>query len=390
MGLLLVIIYLAFISLGLPDSLLGSAWPSIYGSFGVSIESAGIISIIVSACTVASSLSSDRIIRRFGVGKVTFISVVMTALALIGFSFSSSFALLCIFAIPLGFGAGSVDAALNNFVALHYKAKHMSWLHCFWGVGASLGPIVMACSLLRMQSWHAGYRIIGILQFALVAVLLLALPLWEKIPSATVENVDTKPATVPMRRLIRLSGTRQVLLAFFCYCGIEHTVGLWGSSYLVTVCEIAAETAAGWISLYFIGITFGRLLSGFFAIKLQHRQMIRLGLILIGVALVILLLPIQGVFVLFGLFLLGLGLAPIFPSLIHETPINFGSEYSGAMIGLQMACAYLGMTCMPPLFGRFGAKMSYALFPVFLGALFLLMIFMIIQLYKRIDMKECQ
>ena len=390
MGLLLVIIYLAFISLGLPDSLLGSAWPSIYGSFGVSIESAGIISIIVSACTVASSLSSDRIIRRFGVGRVTFISVVMTALALIGFSFSSSFALLCMFAIPLGFGAGSVDAALNNFVALHYKAKHMSWLHCFWGVGASLGPIVMAYSLLRMQSWHAGYRIIGILQFALVAVLLLALPLWEKVPSATVENVDTKPATVPMRRLIRLSGARQVLLAFFCYCGIEHTVGLWGSSYLVTVHEIAAETAAGWISLYFIGITFGRLLSGFFAIKLQHRQMIRLGLILIGVGLVILLLPVQDDFVLFGLFLLGLGLAPIFPSLIHETPINFGSEYSGAMIGLQMACAYLGMTCMPPLFGRFGTKMSYALFPVFLGALFLLMIFMIIQLYKRIDMKEHQ
>jgi fucose permease len=194
---------------------------------------------------------------------------------------------------------------------------------------------------------------------------------------------ESKVQLLSKRQLLGLPGAKQVLLAFFCYCGIEYTVGLWGSSYLVTIRGVPAATAASWISLYFIGITFGRFLSGFLAIKLQHKQMVQLGQILIGLGVVVLLLPVQGYFVLVGLFFIGLGLAPIYPSLIHETPINFGSEHSQSMIGLQMACAYVGTTCMPPLFGLLGANISYGLFPVFLGVLLVLMVLMISQLYKK-------
>ncbi len=383
MVLLLVIIYLAFISLGLPDSLLGSAWPSMYRSLGVSIDSAGIISVIVSAGTVISSLLSDRVIRRFGTGIVTSVSVAMTAVALMGFSFSNNLFMVCVCAVPLGLGAGSVDAALNNFVALHYKAKHMSWLHCFWGIGASLGPIVMSYYLVQTQSWNNGYRAISILQFVLVAVLLFSLPLWKKAQSPANESEETGRPSLTMKQLIGLPGAKQVLLAFFSYCGIESTVSLWGSSYLVTICGISAATSARWVSLYFIGITFGRFLSGFLSIKLLHKQMIQLGQILIGAGILVLFLPLQGYFALIGLFLIGIGLAPIYPSLIHETPINFGSQYSQSMIGLQMACAYVGTTLIPPLFGLLGVNMSYGLLPVFLGVLLLLMIFMVIQLYKQ-------
>ncbi|WP_101910696.1 MFS transporter [Marasmitruncus massiliensis] len=388
MILLLGIIYLAFISLGLPDSLLGSAWPSMYEGLGVSIDSAGIISMIISVGTVISSLSSNRVIRRFGTGMVTFASVTMTAVALMGFSFSNNFVMLCVCAVPLGLGAGSVDAALNNFVALHYKAKHMSWLHCFWGIGASLGPIVLSYCLVRTQSWNAGYRVISILQFALVVVLLFSLPLWKKVQSPVSESEETEQQVLSMRQLIGLPGAKQVLFTFFCYCGIEHTVGLWGSSYLVIIRGIPTVTAASWISLYFFGITFGRFLSGFLAIKLRHKQMVQLGQLLIGTGIIVLLLPIQGYFILAGLFLIGFGLAPIYPSLIHETPINFGSRYSQSMIGLQMACAYVGTTFMPPLFGLLGSKVSYGLFPAFLGVLLLLMIFMVIQLYKKTGAKN--
>jgi len=361
-----------------------------YSGLGVSIDSAGIISMIISGGTILSSLMSARVIRRFGSGAVTLVSVAMTAIALMGLSLSNSFVMLCLCAVPLGLGAGSVDAALNNFVALHYKAQHMSWLHCFWGIGASMGPIIMSYSLMQLQSWNAGYKAISIIQFALVAVLLFSLPLWKKAQSPASNSEQTHQQILSVRQLIGLPGAKQVLLAFFCYCAIEHTVGLWGSSYLVTIHGIPAETAASWISLYYIGITFGRFLSGFLAIKLRHKQMVQLGQLLIGTGVVVLLLPIQDNFLLTGLFLIGIGCAPIYPSLLHETPNNFGSQYSQSVMGVQMACAYVGTTFMPPLFGVLGAKMSYELFPLFIGLLLVIMIFMVIFLYKKTGKREAR
>ncbi len=307
----------------------------------------------------------------------------MTAFALLGFSLSKRFALLCLCAVPLELGAGSVDAALNNFVALHYKARHMSWLHCFWGIGASLGPVIMSFSLGQRQSWSHGYRVISLIQFALLAVLLATLHLWKKAASTKDGGEDAQRHAVPIGRLIRLPGAKQVLLAFFCYCAIETTVGLWGSSYLVAIRSISSETASSWISLYYLGITFGRFFSGFLAIKLKHKQMVELGQLLIGAGVAALMLPIPGRFPLIGLFLVGLGCAPIFPSLLHETPRSFGSGNSQPMMGLQMACAYIGTTFVPPLFGLLGANVSYGLLPAFIGLLLLIMIYMVRVLYRK-------
>ncbi|MDR1692602.1 MAG: MFS transporter [Oscillospiraceae bacterium] len=379
MILLLVLIYLAFIGLGLPDSLLGSAWPAMYGGLGVPIERAGLISIILSAGTVVSSLFSDRTVRRFGAGKVTAVSVALTAAALLGSSFSGDYWLLCVLAVPLGLGAGSVDAVLNNFVALHYKASHMSWLHCFWGVGASLGPAAIAAGLAWFGSWNAGYRMVGAALFALAGVLTLSLPLWRKAPEA--ERTENSKKGVPIRVLFKLPGAKQVLLSFVFYCSLEATVGLWGSTYLVTVRGVEATVAAGWISLYYAGITFGRLLSGFAALKVGGRQLIHLGQALVLAGIAVTLLP--GFFTPAGLFLTGLGLAPIYPSLVHDTPANFGREHSQAMIGFQMAFAYAGATCMPPLFGLLGAKVTYGLLPVFLAALLAMMVLMVVRLYQK-------
>lgn len=386
MVLLLVIIYLAFISLGLPDSLLGSAWPTMYEGLGVSIDSVGIISMIIAGGTILSSLWSDRMIKHLGTGKVTLISVAMTAIALMGFSFSNSFVILCLCAIPLGLGAGAVDAALNNFVSLHYKAKHMNWLHCFWGIGASLGPIIMSYSLIQWQSWNCGYGAISLIQFALVIALLFTLPLWKKAAIATDKDAEMQQG-LSAKNLIRLSGAKQVLLACFCYCAIESTVGLWGSSYLVTIRGIHSETAAWWISLYYLGITCGRFFSGFLSIKFQSKHMIRFGQILIGAGIIILLLPAKGNALLVGLFLIGLGCAPIFPSLLHETPNHFGSRHSQSMMGLQMACAYVGTTFMPPLFGLLGASISYYLFPFYIAILLAVMIFMVTLAYQKTEIR---
>jgi fucose permease len=378
---LLIIIYLSFISLGLPDSLLGSAWPSMYNSLNVPLHYAGFISMIISGGTVISSIFSEKIIRRFGTGVVTVSSVLMTAMALIGFSISHVFIALCLFAIPLGLGAGSVDTALNNYVALHYKARHMSWLHCFWGIGASIGPIIMSAFLIRKNSWNLGYGTIGVIQIFLVLLLFISLPLWRKKEPETMG----KNESVKFTRLFHIVGVKQVLIAFFCYCSIETITGLWGSSYLVTVKNISPETAAQWIALYYIGITLGRFISGFITMKLSNRQMIRLGQIIIACGIIILVLPFGNNILLPGLFIIGLGCAPIYPSLIHETPRNFGKEHSQGIIGIQMASAYIGTTLMPPIFGRIAAQVSFNIFPISIGILLILKIIMVEILNRKID-----
>jgi len=365
--LLLAIIYLAFISLGLPDSLLGAAWPSMYPEFQVPVSYAGIISMVIALGTVISSLMSDRLTKRLGAGLVTAISVAMTALALFGFSFSHSFWVLILWSIPYGLGAGSVDAALNNYVALHYKSRHMSWLHCMWGVGASAGPYIMGFSLSHGQNWNGGYRYIGILQVILTFILFISLPLWKKEKKdAASESDATSDHILTLREIFAIPGVKSVMLMFFCYSAIEQTSGLWASSYLVLHKGVAPETAATFASLFYIGITIGRAISGFITMKLNDTQMIRLGqgIILLGV--LALFLPLGSTISLIGFILIGLGCAPIYPCIIHSTPDHFGADRSQAIIGVQMASAYVGTCLMPPVFGLIANNITVALLPAYL------------------------
>lgn len=371
--LLLPIIYLAFISLGLPDSLLGAAWPTMYQEFAVPVSYAGGISMIIALGTIVSSLQSDRLTKKFGTGLITAGSVFLTAAALFGFAVSHSYVALCLWAIPYGLGAGSVDASLNNYVALHYASRHMSWLHCMWGVGASLGPYIMGYALTGGQGWNMGYRYIAILQILLTAILLFSLPLWKKQTTGP-EGETAQPLS--LKQVFSIPGAREIMIAFFCYCALEQTTGLWASSYLVLRRGIDPETAAGFASLFFIGITVGRALSGFLTLKLSDTQMIHLGFAAIFLGVALLFLPFGSGFSLAGLILVGLGCAPVYPSIIHSTPAHFGADKSQAMIGVQMASAYTGTCLMPPLFGLIANHISVALFPVFLLAILLLMVFM--------------
>lgn len=365
-SLLLALIYVSFISLGLPDSLLGSAWPQMQESLGVSLSLGGVISFIITASTILSSLMSHRVIQRFGTGSITMCSVAMTALALFGFSLSNSFFALCLWAIPYGLGAGSVDAALNNFVALHCKAKHMSWLHCFWGIGATGGPYIMGLCLSRGMGWQAGYRTISFLQIALTLILLLSLPLWKKqeLPLSGGETV--RPQTPQWGKLLKRPGVKAALTAFFFYSALELTTGLWGSSYMVAVRGISAETAAKWISLFYLGITAGRFFSGFLTLRFSDDAMVRLGQCTAIVGILLILLPLHNLFLCLGLILTGLGCAPIYPSLLHATPQRFGKSLSQSLMGTQMAISYLGSTTMPPVSGFLSEKISMGLYPVLL------------------------
>ncbi|WP_265446184.1 MFS transporter [Acetivibrio straminisolvens] len=388
-SLLLALIYLAFISLGLPDALLGAAWPTMYPMLGVSVSSAGIISMIIAGCTIVSSLNANRVIRKFGTGIVTATSVLMTAVALFGFSISKTFWMLCLWAIPYGLGAGAVDSALNNFVALHYASRHMSWLHCFWGIGASVGPYIMSYCLSVKNSWESGYTTVGIFQIVLTVILFFSLPLWNKQVKMKKESQTEEPKHLKIHEALRIKGVKQVLIAFFSYCALETTAGLWASSYLVLHQGIEAKVAAGWASLFYLGITFGRFLNGFVTDKLGNRNMIRIGLGIIAVGLTAVILPLQvDLITLVGLVLIGIGCAPIYPCIIHETPKNFGAENSQAIIGIQMASAYTGSTFMPPIFGVLARFATISLYPVYLSLFLILMIIMTERLNRLVASKE--
>ena len=370
-SLLLAVIYLAFISLGLPDSLLGSVWPTIYQEFNVPVSYAGAIFMIISAGTIFSSLQSDRLTKLLGTGKVTAFSVLMTAVALWGFSISSSYWMLVLWAIPYGLGAGSVDASLNNYVALHYKSHHMSWLHCMWGVGASIGPYIMSFALLNGQTWNMGYRYISLIQVVLTIIIMLSLPLWKKRPviddvDGVQESENKKDKALTLKEIVNIPGAKQVMLMFFCYCALEQTTVLWASSYLVLQHGFDLEIAASYASLFFIGITVGRAVSGFITMKLNDKQMIYLGQVIILIGIILMCLPFGHQVALVGLVTIGLGCAPIYPCIIHSTPTNFGANKSQAVIGVQMASAYVGNLLMPPLFGIIANHISVRLFPVYL------------------------
>lgn len=370
---LLIIIYVAFISLGLPDAILGSAWPMIYQDLNVPISAAGLSTMIVSSGTIISSFFSAKLIRRFGTGKVTTVSVSLTAAGLLGIYFSPSFFWICLLGIPLGLGAGAVDSALNNFVALHYEAKHMNWLHCFWGIGATAGPFIMSMYLLKENGWRMGYATIGIIQVALVIGLICSLPLWKKFETNTNEEEGTK-SDINVGALLKIQGAKPALIAFFCYCAVELTTGLWASSYLVVSKGVSTEKAAKWAALFYLGITVGRFVAGFLAIYFNNKKMIRMGQIICMCGAILLLVPFTNYLQLVGLILIGLGCAPIYPAMLHETPNRFGKEISQGIMGIQMATAYVGSTFMPPLFGMLAKATTFNLLPYFLLTLVILML----------------
>ncbi|HLP84322.1 MAG TPA: MFS transporter [Phycisphaerales bacterium] len=373
-SLLIGVIYLAFISMGLPDVVLGSAWPAMRAEMGVPLSYAGMLSVLMSAGTVVSSLQSQRLVARFGTGPVTIGCTALTALALFGFATSSSFWQLCLWAVPYGLGAGSIDAALNNFVALHYKSRHMSWIHFSWGVGAATGPAVMGYLLTHGHSWNSGYATLGAVQVVMCASLLLTLPMWKRAHAATAESVPQQ--VVPVREALRIRGVRPVLVAFFCYCAIESTAGMWASSYMQLHRGIEAKSAATWAAYFYVGITLGRFALGFVADRFGNRNMVRGGQVcaLVGVAL-LLLAQVDAV-TLAGLVLVGVGCAPIYPSLLHATPTHFGAANSQALMGVQMACAYTGSTLVPPAFGVLAERTDIAVYPWVLLALVVTMVVM--------------
>lgn len=381
-SLLLAVIYLAFISLGLPDSLLGTAWPVMYVELGLPVSASGVIAMIVSLGTILSSLQSYRFTHRFGPGKVTAVSTALTAAALLGFSVSRSFPMLCLFAIPYGLGAGCIDAALNNYVAVHYASRHMSWLHCMWGLGASISPYIMSAALTG-RGWAAGYRTVAVIQIVLAALLFAALPLWHQRQNEP--GQDRAPETKPLslRQIFSIPGVAALIITFFCYCAMEQTAFFWSASYLVLHHGYSESHAAGLAGLLFIGMTAGRAVSGFLTLKFNDRQMIWIGSALIAAGIGVTALPLGEPAVFAGLLLIGLGCAPIYPSIIHSTPVLFGAHRSQAIIGVQMAAAYLGSLLMSPLFGLLADLISPVLFLPYLTLFLILMCAMFAVLLKQ-------
>ena len=379
--LLLAIIYVSFVSLGLPDALLGAAWPTMQAELNVPLSYAGGISLIIAIGTVISSLQADRLNKWMGTGKIMVISVAMTAASIFGFSVSNTYWQLCLWAIPYGLGAGSVDAALNNYVAVHYASRHMSWLHCMWGLGASIGPYIIGAALTGGMHWNTGYGIIAVLQTVLTLVLLFTLPMWKKSGDTGQEGTGKAPLTI--KQILRIPGAGEVMIAFFCYCALEQTAILWGSSYLVMHNGMAEETAASLASLFLLGLTAGRALNGFLTFTLSDTNLIRLGQGVIALGIVIMLLPLGSAASFTGLMLCGLGCAPIYPCIIHSTPAHFGEENSQALIGVQMASAYVGICCMPPLFGLIANHFSASLLPWYLALILTLMFLMCEQLNRK-------
>lgn len=376
--LLLFIIYMAFISLGLPDALLGISWPLLRLEWGLPVEWIGTLSILITGSTILSSLFSGYFIKKMGTGKITFISCLMTGLALIGYSYAPHFYWLLALSVPLGLGAGSVDTALNHYVALHFKAHHMNWLHSFWGVGATMGPLIMARAISSADSWRFGYLQVGGFQIGLALLLLMSLPLWRKhhhVKTIETEQKELKQTKLPIRYPVFIKGVPFAMLTFLLYCAVEFSIGLWGSSFLVSVKDIPPASAARWVAMYYGGITLGRFTSGFLSFKLSNCQMIRLGMIISSCGGVLMLWSSSHWMIQASMLLLGIGFAPVFPSMIHETPYRFGGHVAHVIIGYQMASAYLGSALLPPLFGLIARYRDLSAFPWFVLMLIFLMFF---------------
>ena len=367
---LLVMIYLSFISLGLPDSMLGSAWPAMNVSLNAPLWGAGLVQMLISFCTIISSLNSAKLIRRFGTGKLTAISVATTALALLGFSLAKNYAFLLLMAVPLGLGAGAVDAGLNNYVALHCEAKHMSWLHCFWGIGTIIGPMILSAVLRVGGSWATGYRAVGLIQCAVSALLFATLGMWKR---GNIQQEEYGAKALSVWEVLSLPGAKAGMVTFLCYCAVESTLGLWGATYISQVRGVDEATAASFGAMFYIGITVGRAISGFMAMKLLPKQMVRVGQALLALGCIFMMIPAGSTLSGIGLVVCGLGCAPIYPNIIQDTPVNYGAENSQAAIGVQMAFAYVGSTFLPSIFGALAGVGGYGLLPYFAISICVLM-----------------
>ena len=367
---LLMMIYLSFISLGLPDSMLGSAWPAMNVSLNAPLWGAGLVQMLISFCTIISSLNSAKLIRRFGTGKLTAISVATTALALLGFSLAKNYAFLLLMAVPLGLGAGAVDAGLNNYVALHCEAKHMSWLHCFWGVGTIIGPMILSAVLRVDGSWATGYRAVGLIQCAVSALLFATLGMWKR---GNIQREEYGAKALSVWEVLSLPGAKAGMVTFLCYCAVESTLGLWGATYISQVRGVDEATAASFGAMFYIGITVGRAISGFMAMKLLPKQMVRVGQALLALGCIFMMIPAGSTLSGIGLVVCGLGCAPIYPNIIQDTPVNYGTENSQAAIGVQMAFAYVGSTFLPSIFGALAGVGGYGLLPYFAISICVLM-----------------
>lgn len=367
---LLMMIYLSFISLGLPDSMLGSAWPAMNVSLNAPLWGAGLVQMLISFCTIISSLNSAKLIRRFGTGKLTAISVATTALALLGFSLAKNYAFLLLMAVPLGLGAGAVDAGLNNYVALHCEAKHMSWLHCFWGVGTIIGPMILSAVLRVGGSWATGYRAVGLIQCAVSALLFATLGMWKR---GNIQQEEYGAKALSVWEVLSLPGAKAGMVTFLCYCAVESTLGLWGATYISQVRGVDEATAASFGAMFYIGITVGRAISGFMAMKLLPKQMVRVGQALLALGCIFMMIPAGNTLSGIGLVVCGLGCAPIYPNIIQDTPVNYGAENSQAAIGVQMAFAYVGSTFLPSIFGALAGVGGYGLLPYFAISICVLM-----------------
>ena len=367
---LLMMIYLSFISLGLPDSMLGSAWPAMNVSLNAPLWGAGLVQMLISFCTIISSLNSAKLIRRFGTGKLTAISVATTALALLGFSLAKNYAFLLLMAVPLGLGAGAVDAGLNNYVALHCEAKHMSWLHCFWGIGTIIGPMILSAVLRVGGSWATGYRAVGLIQCAVSALLFATLGMWKH---GNIQQEEHGAKALSVWEVLSLPGAKAGMVTFLCYCAVESTLGLWGATYISQVRGVDEATAASFGAMFYIGITVGRAISGFMAMKLLPKQMVRVGQALLALGCIFMMIPAGSTLSGIGLVVCGLGCAPIYPNIIQDTPVNYGTENSQAAIGVQMAFAYVGSTFLPSIFGALAGVGGYGLLPYFAISICVLM-----------------
>jgi len=374
-SLLIAIIYLCFISLGLPDSLLGSAWPIMYQEFNIPISYQGFVSITISVCTIISSLLSDTLTKKIKPFNVIVLSITLTSLGLFGFSISDKFYMLIIFGIPYGLGAGSIDACLNNYVALHFESKHMSWLHCMWGIGASISPYIMAYALTRFGEWNKGYLIVSIIQAIITLIILLSFKVWKR--NDNKEDIESNNTTksLSIKEILSIKGAKACFIMFFCYCSFECTSFLWASSYLRIHSKVSEVVAANLACLFYIGMTVGRFINGFLTMKISDNKLIRIGSIIVFIGASILFIPVQ-MCSFIGLVIMGLGCAPIYPCIIHMTPKIFGSDKSQAMIGVQMACAYTGSSFMPPIFGLIANHISISLYPLWVLVLLSIMITM--------------